>query len=87
MEIRNIRTFIKAAELGSFSKAGLELGYAQSTVTLQMQQLEEELGVSLFDRQGKKISLSQNGRTFLLHARVFPHRLHHQDPWHHRRQS
>ncbi len=68
MEIRNIRTFIKAAELGSFSKAGLELGYAQSTVTLQMQQLEEELGVSLFDRQGKKISLSQNGRTFLLHA-------------------
>ena len=68
MEIRNIRTFIKAAELGSFSKAGLELGYAQSTVTLQMQQLEEELGVSLFDRQGKKLSLSQNGRTFLLHA-------------------
>lgn len=45
MELRNVKTFIKVAELGSFSKAGKSLGYAQSTVTLQMKQLEEEMGV------------------------------------------
>ena len=49
MELRNVKTFIKIAEIGNFSKAATELGYAQSTVTMQIQTLERELGVSLFE--------------------------------------
>lgn len=49
MELRNIKSFIKVAEFENFSKAAEVLGYAQSTITLQIQQLEQELGVNLFD--------------------------------------
>ena len=50
MELRNLITFLKVAETGSFSKAAESLRYSQSTVTVQIQQLEEELHVRLFDR-------------------------------------
>lgn len=53
MEIKNICTFVKAAELGNFTKAAQELGYAQSTVTAQIQQLENELHVNLFEMEWK----------------------------------
>lgn len=42
MELRNIRTFLCVAEQCSFSKAAAILGYSQSTVTTQIQQLEQE---------------------------------------------
>ena len=53
MEIRNLNTFTKVAEAGSLSGAARALGYAQSTVTMQMQQLEQELGAPLYERVGK----------------------------------
>lgn len=68
MELRNIKSFIKVAEFENFSKAAEALGYAQSTITTQIQQLEEELGVDLFDRIGKRVTLSERGRTFLAYA-------------------
>lgn len=68
MEIKNIRTFVRVAELGNFTRAAQELGYAQSTVTMQIQQLEDELNVNLFHRNGKRISLSACGREFLQFA-------------------
>lgn len=68
MEIRNIRSFVKVAECGSFTKAAKELGYAQSTITMQMQQLENELHINLFNRNGKKLSLSDCGLEFLQYA-------------------
>lgn len=52
MELRNIITFLKIVETGSFTKAANQLGYNQSTVTVQVQQLEQELGVMLFNRMG-----------------------------------
>ena len=61
MELRNLRTFVHAAELNSFSKAATRLNYAQSTVTAQIDALEKELAVQLFHRNGKKISLSEAG--------------------------
>lgn len=64
MELRNIKSFIKVAEFENFSKAAEVLGYAQSTITLQIQQLEQELGVNLFDRIGKRVLLSEKGRSF-----------------------
>ena len=68
MELRNVKTFIKIAEIGNFSKAATELGYAQSTVTMQIQTLERELGVSLFERNGKSAVLSAAGKEFLDYA-------------------
>lgn len=68
MEIRNIKTFIQVAELNNFSKAAGELGYTQSTVTMQIKQLEEELATQLFDRNGKRVSLSESGKKFLEYA-------------------
>lgn len=68
MELRNIKTFIKVAEQGNFSKAASDLGYAQSTVTMQIQMLERELKVTLFERNGKRVTLSAAGREFLRYA-------------------
>ena len=73
MELRNLATFACAAELGSFSKAAERLRYAQSTVTAQIDSLEKELGVKLFDRNGKHISLSAAGSELLHYAYRFEH--------------
>ncbi|MBE6007736.1 MAG: LysR family transcriptional regulator [Lachnospiraceae bacterium] len=69
MELRNINTFTKVAELESFSKAAEHLGYSQSTVTIQIKQLETELNTKLFDRMGHKIMLTNSGRALLTHAK------------------
>lgn len=69
LEIRNLVTFLKVTELLSFSKAAEALDYSQSAVTVQIQQLEQELGVKLFDRIGKKVSITQYGLDFIPHAR------------------
>lgn len=68
MDLRNLQTFIRVTELGSFTKAANELGYVQSAVTMQIQQLEKELGFPLFDRIGKKISLTAMGSEFIAYA-------------------
>ena len=68
MEIRNLNTFTKVAEAGSLSGAARALGYAQSTVTMQMQQLEQELGAPLYERVGKKIRITQAGQSLLTYA-------------------
>lgn len=61
MEIRNLMTFLRVAELQNFTRAAEQLGYSQSTVTVQIQQLEQELNVKLFERIGKKISVTEKG--------------------------
>lgn len=68
MELRNLITFSKIASFSSYSKAAENLGYAQSTITTQMQHLEEELGVKLIERTGRKIKLTNSGETFLKYA-------------------
>lgn len=68
MELRNLITFLKIVETGSFSKAAEQLRYSQSTVTVQIQQLEEELNVQLFDRIGKKVYVTEKGRELEIHA-------------------
>ncbi len=65
MELRQITTFIRVAQFNSFSKAAESLGYSQSAVTVQIKQLEDELGTRLFDRMGKHISLTDPGYQFL----------------------
>lgn len=68
MEFREIATFLQAAQLKSFSKAAKKLNYSQGTVTIQIKNLEEELGVRLFDRIGKQISLTSRGEQFYQYA-------------------
>lgn len=69
MDLRTIKTFHTIARLGSFQKAADELMYVQSTVTMQIQKLETDLGVQLIER-GKKIHLTDAGRVFLEKAEL-----------------
>ena len=65
MELRNIRTFLCVAEQCSFSKAAAILGYSQSTVTTQIQQLEQEFETLLFERIHKTVRLTASGIQFV----------------------
>ena len=68
MTITQLNTFLKISELGNFSAAANNLGYAQSTVTTQIKQLEEELDCRLFDRLGKTIVLTVQGERLIAYA-------------------
>lgn len=68
MELREIQTFLQAAKLKSFSKAAKELGYSQAAVTIQIKNLEKELGIHLFDRIGKQTVLTHQGAIFYNYA-------------------
>ena len=74
MEFRHLQTFQAIIQEGSFLKAAEKLQYAQSTITLHMQQLEAELGVKLFSRRGKRTELTVAGRTLRDHADRLLHR-------------
>lgn len=65
MEIRNFKTFKKIVELGSFTKASKNLGYAQSTITSHIQQIEDYFGEAVFERLGHQIILTPLGNELL----------------------
>lgn len=58
MEFRHLNTFLMVAKQLSFYKAAQALHYAQSSVSAQVMALEDELGVKLFDRLGRRILLT-----------------------------
>ncbi|MDR0270794.1 LysR family transcriptional regulator [Paenibacillus sp.] len=64
MDLKAVKTFQRIVALGGFNRAAEELNYAQSTVTMQIQKLETELGMRLIDR-GKTFELTEAGRLFL----------------------
>ncbi|AZG16595.1 MULTISPECIES: LysR family transcriptional regulator [Cupriavidus] len=66
--LRYFKTFLVAAETGSFSAAGARLGLTQSAVSTQIRRLEEDLGCTLFDRSGKSVTLSDEGQQALADA-------------------
>jgi DNA-binding transcriptional LysR family regulator len=68
LELRHLFTFIAVVEAGGFTRAAGALGYAQSSVTAQIQALETELETPLFDRLGKRIVLTPAGQRFLPYA-------------------
>lgn len=68
MDLRSLQTFLEVAELKSFTRAGERLGYSQPTVSFQIRQLEQELGVPLFDRIGHTVSLTDAGQEALGYA-------------------
>ena len=62
--MENIITFESAARLGSFTRAGAELHLSQAAVSRQIQKLEERLGVPLFIRGHKEVTLNAAGKLF-----------------------
>lgn len=68
MELRHLITLKTIAEKGGFKKAAEHLGYAQSSVTTHIKNLEEELGKPLFDRLGRHVVLTDYGKQFLPYA-------------------
>lgn len=65
MDIKQLKTFTTIAKLQSFTLAAQNLGYAQSTITTQIQLLEKEFGIKLFERLGHHISLTLEGKKLL----------------------
>ena len=68
MDTRLLTTFVYVAELASFTRAAAALGYAQSTVSFQIKQLEAELGAKLFERINHTVALTDSGREVLQYA-------------------
>lgn len=69
MEHRQLKYFIKAQELLSFTEAAQQLHISQSTLSQQIKQLETELNTPLFNRIGRQITLTEAGKLFTDYAK------------------
>ncbi len=69
MDFIYLQTFCEVAKWGNFTRAAEALGYAQSSVTTQIQKLEEQYGVVLFERAGRTMRPTQAGEVLLPYAR------------------
>jgi DNA-binding transcriptional LysR family regulator len=65
MDLRRTRTFVTVAELGTVSKAAVRLRIAQPALSRQISELEQELGLKLFDRVGRRLVLTGEGEQLL----------------------
>jgi DNA-binding transcriptional LysR family regulator len=69
MELRHLRYFVAVAEALSFRKAARRLSVSAAAVSQQMADLENELGLKLFNRNSRRVELTEVGRVFLRGAR------------------
>lgn len=69
MDLEAIRQFVAGAQSKTFLEAAAHCNVSTSTLTRGVQRLERELGVSLFDRTGRRVALNDAGKTMLPHAR------------------
>ena len=70
MELKHLRTLQAVVDQGSFQRAAEHLGYTQSTVTVQIQQLEASIGVPLFQKAGRRMVLTETGMAILPQVRA-----------------
>ena len=68
MELRHLRYFITVAQEQSFTRAAEKLFTAQPSLSQQIKDLEQEVGVNLFERSSRKIQLTDEGKAFLIYA-------------------
>ena len=68
MELTYLQTFREVLKWGSFTRAAEELGYAQSSVTTQIQKLEDSYGAVLFERYGRKMKPTIAGEALAHYA-------------------
>ena len=69
LSIRHLRAFLRIAETGSFTRAAESLHQTQSTLTATIKQLEQHVGLSLFDRTTRRVILTQAGERFMPQAK------------------
>src|SRR5688572_11325811 len=70
MQLRHFHYFIAVAEEGSFLRASRRLRVAQPSLSRQIQDLEREIGVPLFERVPRGVKLTEGGAAFLTEARA-----------------
>lgn len=68
MELRHLRYFLTVAKEKSFTKAAEKLFTAQPSLSQQIKDLEQEVGVMLFERSARSVQLTEEGEAFLTHA-------------------
>jgi len=69
MEFRHLRYFVAVGEALSFTKAAERLRLAQPSLTRQVRNLEDEIGVKLLDRSNNRVALTEAGRLFLFDSK------------------
>ena len=69
MDLKQIETFVQVAELGSFTRAASVLRVAQPALSRQVRALEVDLRQTLFDRNGRGVTLTEAGKRLLAHGR------------------
>lgn len=70
MDIRHVQYFLEVARQSSFTKAAQQLYITQPTISKMIRSLEEEIGVVLFDRVGKRVELTDAGKVFQTQAQL-----------------
>src|SRR4051794_38269613 len=70
MDLRHARTFVTVAELGTVSRAAQHLRTAQPALSRQIADLEQQLGIKLFDRVGRRLMLTGEGEQILHDCRT-----------------
>lgn len=68
MDIDALRSFLAFVETGSFTRAAKQINRTQSAFSAQMRKLEDELRVSLFEKEGRNLVLSEAGMSLRAHA-------------------
>jgi len=68
MDLRQVRYFLETARQGSFTRAAAQLRIAQPAISMAIKRLEEELELTLFNRQDKRVTLTAEGEAFREHA-------------------
>lgn len=69
MDIRGLEVFLSVAKHLNYTRAGEEVNLSQPSVSIRIKQLENELGMKLFEQLGKKVALTDAGLLLLPHAR------------------
>lgn len=69
MDVRGLEVFISVAKHLNYTRAGQEVSLSQPSVSVRIKQLEDELGVKLFEQLGKKVALTEAGSLLVPHAR------------------